>query len=623
MRVPLEQKAIRAQCFHPSGTFVEFPKGDVETSIPERFDKIARAYPDKLAINMGDGHWTYAALRCGAHRVSREILRTLGHGPEPVAFLLKQSIAVVGVLLGILQAGKFYVPLDPSYPPRRNRFVLEDSGARLIVTDDANAPLAHELSNGTPQMVTPDCGDDDRLDGDSPNLADASDIAWLLYTSGTTGQPKGVIQSHRNVLHFIRSYSNSIHVCSDDRIALLRYASVFGATRDILAAILNGASLHLFDVKQDGVASIARGLIKERITICFFGSPLFRSFLNTLDDGVHFPDLRIVRLGSDTVKTQDVERFQARCAPRCVLVNGLSSTETATVCKYFIAKETKLTSETVPIGYPTDDTEIALLDDEGKEVAPGEVGTITIKSRYLALGYWRQPAATEAAFSRQPGSDELRAFQMGDLGRRRPDGLLEHLGRTECHAKIRGYRVNTTEVERVLLQLNAISDAAVVVRNDPAGEARLVACVVPATPPGPTMTQLRAALQELLPEYMIPSAVIAMDRLPLTPHGKLDRRALPSLDGGRPMLDTPFVAPSGWVESELSRIWQEVLDVGPIGIHDDFFALGGHSLAATRVASRVSRQFQVEIPLRAILHARTIVEMAAAITALGGKTSDA
>jgi acyl-coenzyme A synthetase/AMP-(fatty) acid ligase/acyl carrier protein len=405
-------------------------------------------------------------------------------------------------------------------------------------------------------------------------------------------------------------------------MSLMRYASVFGATRDILAAILNGAGLYLFDFKKDGVASLARGLIEERITVCFFGAALFRSFLDTLDDRNNFPDLRIIRLGSDTVKKLDVERFQARFAPGCVLVNGLSSTETATVCKYFIAKETRLASETVPIGYPTDDVEIALLDDEGNEVGPGEVGTIAIKSRYLALGYWRQPELTDAAFSRQPGSDDMRVFQMGDLGRRSPDGLLEHLGRKDFQVKIRGYRVNTTEVERVLLELDAITDAAVVVRNDRAGEARLVACVVPAAQPGPGIEQLRSALHDLLPEYMIPSAVIVMGKLPLTPNGKLDRRALPSLDGGRPTLDGPFVAPTGPLEKELSRIWQEVLNVGPIGIHDDFFALGGHSLAAMRVVSRVTEEFLVQIPLQSIFQSPTIADMAAVITAHAGKTLD-
>jgi amino acid adenylation domain-containing protein len=622
VRLPPEQETIRARCFHSSGTFVEFAAEDVETSILERFDKIARTYPDKLAVKMGNERLTYAALSHAADRVSRRIVSALGHGHEPVAFLFNQGIAMVGVILGILKAGKFYVPLDPSYPLRRNRFVLEDSGARIIVTDAANTSLADELSSGELQVLHYSDGEDTPHDGDVPNLASANDIAWLLYTSGTTGQPKGVIQSHRNVLHFIRSYTNSIHVCSDDRMALLRYASIFGATRDILAAILNGAGLYLFDVKKDGVASLAGGLIEEGITICFFGAPLFRSFLDTLDGRQNFPELRLIRLGSDTVKKLDVERFQARFAPGCILVNGLSSTETATVCKYFIAKESRLTGNTVPVGYPADDVEVALLDDAGTEIGPGEVGTIAIKSRYLALGYWRQPELTDAAFSRPPGGDDVRLFRMGDLGRRGPDGLLEHLGRKDFQVKIRGYRVNTTEVERVLLQLDAISDAAVVVRNDPAGDARLVACVVPATPPGPSITQLRAALQELLPEYMIPSAVITMDRLPLTPNGKLDRRALPSLAGSRPILDTPFVAPTGPVEKELSRIWQEVLDVGPIGIHDDFFALGGHSLAAMRVVSRVIERFQLQIPLQSMLRSPTIAAVAAVISAHAGKTSD-
>ncbi len=396
-------------------------------------------------------------------------------------------------------------------------------------------------------------------------------------------------------------------------MSLLRYVSNFGATRDILAALLNGAGLYLYDVRNEGVEPLASWLLKERITVCFFGSPLFRSFLDTLRDSETFPELRLIRLGSDTVKKSDVERFQNRFSRDCVLVNGLSSTETATLCKYFITKDTKITTETIPIGYPVEDTEILILDDVGKEAGLGEIGNIAVKSRYLALGYWRRPELTHKFFSDEPEGDGMRLYRTGDLGRRMPDGLFEHLGRKDFQVKIRGYRVETAEVERVLLELENIKDVVVVHRKDRAGDARLVAYIVPAVRPGPTIDKLRTALSGLIPDYMIPSALVLMDNLPLNHNGKVDRQALPAPGQARPELEKPFVAPRDPSELQLAKIWAKVLGIEGIGIHDNFFDLGGHSLAATRVISRVIQTFHLELPIKALFDAPTVAEMAAII----------
>jgi len=617
-----EQDAIRSQCFHFSGKFVEFPIDDIELSVPVRFNKIVEQYGERLAVKRRDRSLTYKELNQAANRVSRNILDALGNEQEAVAVLFDQSVFLIAVLLGILKARKFYVPLDPSYPLRRNKFILEDSGARLIVTDTENLLLAQAISDRAVRVLNYDDMESSHVDQHLPNIVFPDDLAWLLYTSGTTGEPKGVTQNHRNVLHFIRNYANAIHVASEDRMSLLRYVSSFGATRDILAAVLSGAGLYLNDVRKEGVAPIANWLSKERITICFFGAPLFRSFLETLDNTESFPDLRLIRLGSDMVKKSDVERFQNRFSPRCVLVNGLSSTETGTLCKYFITKETKITTETVPVGYPVEDMEIVLVDDEGREIGPGEIGTITVKSRYLATGYWRRPELTDCVFFDEPENDGMRIYQTGDLGRMTPDGLFEHLGRKDFQVKVRGYRVETAEVERVLLQSANVKDVAVVLRNDRAGEARLVAYIVPAVHPGPTIGKLRLALNGLIPQYMIPSVFVMMDTLPLNLNGKVDRKALPDFDHTRPELDVPFIAPITGTEESLARIWVDVLGIDRVGIQDNFFDLGGDSLAATRVIARVLKQYRLELPLRTLFLCPIVKEMAAVITEHQGKQSD-
>jgi amino acid adenylation domain-containing protein len=620
MRLPREQVDIRAKCFHPSAKFSEFPCEDAAVSIPERFDHVVQQFPDKMAVKMGNVSWTYTELQRAANRLSQRILSALEIQPEPVAFLLDQSVSLIGTLLGILKAGKFYVPLDPSYPLRRNKAILEDSGTRLIVTDRRNLSLAQQLSNGACRVLDVDAVEPNYEEKTLPNLVSPDDLAWLLYTSGTTGEPKGVIQNHRNVLHFIRTYSNAIHVSSEDRMSLLRYASIFGGTRDILAAILNGAGLCLFDVRKEGVAALAHWLVEERITVGFFGAPLFRSFLDAIGDRDTFPELRLIRLGSDTIKKTDIDRFQDRFSSDCVLVNGLSSTETATICKYFITKQSKIATATVPIGYPVEDTEILLLDDEGQEVGPGQIGNIAVKSRYLALGYWRQPELTRAVFLDQAEGDGMRVFRSGDLGRRSPDGLLEHLGRKDFQVKIRGFRIESTEVERVLLDLADVKDAAVVARNDSTGEARLVAFIVPAVHPGPTIDELQAALRDLIPEYMIPSALVMIDKLPLTPNGKVDRRSLPAPEQRRPGLKEPYATPRTPTEELLATLWAEILGLDKVGIHDNFFALGGHSLLATRVISRARKSFQRDIRLRALFEHPTVADFAAHVAQSAAKT---
>jgi len=607
------QEAIKGKCFHPTGTFIEFKKEEIEQPIGARFETIVRKYPHHLAVKIRDHSLTYEQLNRAANRLSRNIVSILGSEQEPVALLLKQSVFLAVVLLAILKAKKFYVPLDPSYPLRRNKFVLENSATRLIVTDKENFVLAQELSNNAVHILKCDDIVNYYGDEDLPVVVSPNDIAWLLYTSGTTGEPKGVIQNHRNVLQFVRNYSNAIHVCSEDRMSLLRYASSFGATRDIFAAILNGASLYINDVKNEGVAFLADWLHKERITICFFGSPLFRSFVDAMDETEAFPDLRLIRLGSDTVRKSDVEAFQKRFSPQCILVNGLSSTETATVCRYFITKETQVTTETVPIGYAVENTELLLLDDDGKQVGLGEIGTIAVKSRHLALRYWRQPELTRSVFAEDAEANGLRIYRTGDLGRRTAGGLLEHLGRTDFQVKVRGYRVEIAEIESVLLTLEHIKNVVVVLHNDSAGEAQLVAYVVPDVHPGPTIDKLRKELRGLLPDYMIPSILVVMDSLPVNYNGKIDLRALPNPDRLRPHLNIPFVEPKDAVEKKLIKIWSEVLGIDQIGVRDDFFDLGGHSLLAAKLFGRIKKILGKDLSPPTLLYARTIEKLAAIV----------
>ncbi|MFQ5853285.1 MAG: AMP-binding protein, partial [Candidatus Binatia bacterium] len=611
--LPWQQQAIRARCFHPSGTFVEFKKEEIEQSIPDRFEQMAQKYPDRIAVKTKNHTLTYEELNKAANRVSRAILARRRRGEEPVALLLEMSAPLISTVLGVLKTGKIYVPVDPSLPQARITSMLEDFQAGLIMTNNQNLSLANELVQHRSYVLNIDTSDSS-LSNENLGLSLSPDaIACIVYTSGLTGQPKGVVQNHRNVLHKVMRHTNSRAICAKDRLSLLYSSSASPAMQDIFTALLNGAGVYALDIKKEGVDLLSDWLISEQITVYHSAATVFRQFVETLTGKEEFPELRLIKLGSEAVYTRDVELYKKHFSPNCLFANGLGSTESGVAREYFINKETQITDNIVPVGYAVEDIEILLLDDSGGEIGVDCIGEIAIKTRYLSPGYWRKPELTQAAFIPDPGGGTERIFLTGDLGRMLPGGCLLYLGRKGSRVKIRGYSVEPVEVERALLDLDAIKQAVVVGREDKPGDQCLVAYIVPTGRPAPTISALRRALAEKLPDYMIPSALVMLDVLPLTPTGKVDRRALPAPGRTRPELESTFVAPRTPVEETLVGIWAEVVGVDQVGIQDNFFDLGGHSLAATRVISRVIKTFKVELPIKSLFESPTVADMAQVI----------
>jgi acyl-coenzyme A synthetase/AMP-(fatty) acid ligase len=434
--------------------------------------------------------------------------------------------------------------------------------------------------------------------------------AWLLYTSGTTGPPKGVVHTSRSLLHFAMNYTNALRIAPEDRLIGTRPMSVIGGVRDVLAALLNGAAVFPFDVRREGLAGLAAWVRAYGLTIAFLTSPLFRAFAETLDGPWSLPSVRALRLGSDTVHLADVELYRRHLPATCLLINGLGGTETGTICKFFMDKDSVLPHATVPIGYGLDDMTPLVLGEDGREAAPGEVGELAVRSRYLALGYWRRPDLTESVFRPDPAGGDERVYLTGNRARRHPDGCVEHLGRRDLQTKVRGFRVELSEVETALLGVDGIREAVVVARPDAAGERGLVAYVVLEASPGPTPGALRRALAGRLPEHMIPSRIVALDAMPLTPNGKVDRAALPAHTRMRPALDVEFMAPRTPFERIVADIWADALGLDRVGVLDPFLDLGGDSLLAARIVGRVIAALPVTVPAPALLDATTVEEMA-------------
>jgi amino acid adenylation domain-containing protein len=608
-QLPAEQKLIRAKCFHPSGTFIEFTRDEVEQSIPERFEKMARLYPDKLAVKTKTEELSYDALNRAANRLARAILERCGGGNQPVALLLDHDAAMIAAILGVLKAGKIYVPLDPSHPRPRITSKLEDLPASLIVTNNRNLSLANESARGGITLVNVDQLDAG-LPAGNPGLSITPDsLAYILYTSGSTGQPKGVAQNHRNVLHDCMSYTNNLHICAADRVGLLASCSVGASVHYLYGALLNGAALCPFDIREKGLTRLAAWLIEEKITFFQLSANVFGYFADALTGAEEFSDLRLIALGSARVTGKDVELYKKYFPPACVLLNRLSTTESNTIRWHFVDKTTPIDGETLPVGYEVADKEILLLDEAGAEVGPGEIGEIAVRSRHLAPGYWRRPDLTRAAFIEDPNAEGKRTYRTGDLGRMQPNGCLAHLGRKDFRLKIRGFTVEAAEIERALLGHPNVKETVVVGKEDATGDLRLAAYVVADVERTPTIAELRSLVKAKLPDHMVPSAFIMLDALPLTPGGKVDRQALPLLEAARPQLDNIFVAPTTPLEIKLAKIWAEVLGIDRVGVQDDFFELGGHSLLATRVISRIRDAFQVELSLRCFFETPTVAAL--------------
>ena len=514
--------------------FVPFAKGEIEQSIPARFAQQVKAHSQRIAVKSERYAITYAALNQWANRVAHALIGASGTVSEPIALLLDRDAPHVAAILGILKAGKIYVPLAPSYPLARNQLILDDSQARWIVTDNANLTTAWELAGETASILNLDALEEP-LDESDPQLDIAPDAyAYILYTSGSTGRPKGIVDTHRNVLHNIMNFTNDHYVNSNDRILGLSSFAFSGSLKEIYGSLLNGGTLYPLEIEQVGLHGLAHRLIEEEITIFSAVSTTFRHFASSLSGDERFPKLRVIRIGSEEVTWKDVELFKAHFPPECVLVNGYGATETGTIRIYMIDHETPAAGSAVPIGYPVEGMEVRLLDDAGEPVGVNEIGQIAVRSAYLSAGYWRQPELTRQAFLPDPEGGDRRIYLTGDLGMMEPDGCLIHAGRKDFQVKVRGHRVEVSEIETVLARPLASRRRS----SWPATSfPRRVAWWLMSSPPRHPAPHRhgRFAISSRsgspTPRSLPPSS--GSTRCRLTPSGKIDRKGLPAPEPAR------------------------------------------------------------------------------------------
>jgi aspartate racemase len=585
------------------------------------FEAQVEQAPDAVAVVFEGEQLTYRELNVRANQLAH-YLQVLGVGPDVlVGIYVERSLEMLVGLLGILKAGGAYVPLDPAYPLERLAFMLEDASVSVLLTQ---ARLVESLPQHQAPVVC--------LDGDWEVLAQYSEenpfsgvtpqnLAYVIYTSGSTGKPKGVLVEHRGLLNLVFWHRRTFAVSPKDRATQLAGSAFDASVWELWPYLSAGASIYIANEQTRVLPQQLRDwLIKNAITISFLPTPLAESILS-LDWSTNVA-LRTLLTGGDKLHNYPLSSIPFE------LVNNYGPTENTVVTTSGFIPAKPRTDVAPPIGRPIANTKVYLLDEKLQPVPIGVPGELYVSGEGLARGYLNRPDLTAQKFIANPFIDNpsvsgaapeklsgcdsaLCLYKTGDLARYLPNSDIEFLGRIDEQVKIRGFRIELGEIEALLVQHPDLREVEVVVREDIPGNKFLAAYVVPKleTSP-PTIRELRSFLKAKLPDYMVPGAFVFLEAMPLTPNGKIDRRALPIPDSTRREQEDNFVAPSTPTEEILAAIWAEVLGLQQVGINDNFFELGGHSMLAARLLAQIEKAFGKNLPLATLFQSPTIEQLA-------------
>ncbi|MEJ8546231.1 amino acid adenylation domain-containing protein [Brevibacillus borstelensis] len=576
------------------------------------FEEQALRHPDRVAIKTRNDSLTYRDLHHAANHVADCLLENVPAQEQRIFLLFDNSSAMVIGTLGALKAGKTYIPLDPTYPLERLSCIVEECDASAIVTSRQLSALARKLREDL-KIITID---DLSFSAPKANVHVAVQPeaeAYILFTSGSTGKPKGIMQSHENVLKHIETYSANLQIQPEDRLTLISSYSFDAGIMDMYGALLNGAALFPFHTKEE-IDDMEYFLYENKITIYHSTPTVYRYFLNKLPDKRLLSTIRLVILGGEEACERDAVLYKEYFSDECILVNGYGPSECTVAMQYMINKKTKIRKGTLPIGKPAAGIEVLLLDENNERA--GVYGEIAIKCTRNALGYLNQPEVNRQVFLPCSEDSGKTIYKTGDMGRKTPHDEYVFMGRKDSQVKIRGFRIELGEIEEAIAAHPDIREAVVAAGGE--REARhLIAYLVSKEERKPTTSEMRDFLRRKIPGFMIPSFFMFIDKLPLTPTGKINRLALPALENDEPV---DIVMPRDEIEARMTNIWAGLFECKHVSIRQNFFDLGGHSLLATQLVSRIRSEFHVEMPIQNLFTFPTIEELCSQLKKTMGST---
>ncbi|HKG21152.1 MAG TPA: amino acid adenylation domain-containing protein, partial [Blastocatellia bacterium] len=616
-----EERRLQLESSNGTGADYSF-----DTCIHLLFEEQARRSPEAIAVSYEDAFLTYEELDRQANQLA-DYLRSLGVGPEQrVGIFLDRSLMLMVALLGTLKAGGVFVPLDPAYPQNRLAAMLEDSTPTVILTETGfleNLPGDDGGSQGERRLICLDRAREPiarRAEASSPLKVAPDNLAYIIFTSGSTGRPKGVMVSHRAICNRLLWMRSAFPLTTEDRLLHKTPISFDASIWELFEPLITGARVVMARPGgQRDAAYLVETIARESITAL----QLVPTMMKVLLEEPGLEDCKSMRLAFCGGEALPVELRQRMGERLGIELHNLYGPTEASIDATFGKSTAASHQGIVPIGRPLTNVQVYVLDGHLEPAPLGVEGEIMIAGACLARGYLNEPALTADRFIPDPHSalPGARMYRTGDIGRYRADENLDYLGRKDQQVKLRGYRIEMGEIEAALEQDPVVKEAAVILHARGPEDRFLVAYVVPRNGEGIVTTDLRKRLKERLPEFMVPSLFIEIAGLPVTPSGKVDRLALPSIEGISPESDRQFRPPRTAIEEVLAAIWEQVLAIKQVGIDDNFFDLGGHSLNATQVISRVREALQVDLPLRALFEAPTISSLRRTIEAARGAAS--
>lgn len=582
--------------------------------VHQLFEEQVVRTPEGVAVTWEEQSLSFAELNARANQLAA-YLQSLGVGPETmVAIYMDRSPELITAMLGTLKAGAAYVPIDMAYPKERLAFVLADAKVSVLLSQErlVGQILEHEAREVTLDSDWPIIAIES--DANPVNTADMTNAAYVIYTSGSTGTPKGVVVTHQGLANYL-SWAADAYNIQEGYGAPVHSPLGFDLTiTSIFPPLLAGHGIVLVPEEQrfEGLSTV---LCTQHDFTLVKITPSHLEVLNQmLFPGDLIGTTRTLIIGGEALNSETLSMWRAT-VPEVRLINEYGPTETVVGCCVYEVKVEDSYHGPVPIGRPIANTQLYILDKCLHPVPAGVTGELYIGGAGLARGYLERPQLTADVFLPNPFSEVtgMRLYRTGDLARYRRDGIIEYLGRIDQQVKIRGFRIELGEIEAALNRHPGIAEAVVLARRDEPGDTRLVAYLVPRHDQGPSTNEVRTFLRELLPEYMVPTAFVTLRAFPLTPNGKIHREALPAPMSSSLNLEETYVAPRTVLEEVIAAIWVETLGLKRIGVHDNFFEVGGHSLLAMQVISRIREEFHIELPVRSFFDGMTVERLATSV----------